>query len=206
MKGLLKYFIRRDKENDFYDMLYKQSEKTMEGVEILYKYMSTGDRNYGDELVKKENEADELRRTLISSLEQTFITPFGREDIYSLSRVIDDVIDYSCSTVEEMQLFKLETNAVLAEMASILFESSKAMCLSVKHLENHCDMSREHLVKMKYYENEMESVYRKALAELLENDDLKYILKMREIYRHLSNAADRSDEAANILGHIIIKM
>ncbi len=206
MKSIVQYLKRKNEDNDFYTMLYKQSEKTMEGVECLYQYMSTGDVQYGANVVKKETEADELRRTLISSLEQTFITPFGREDIYSLSRVIDDVIDYSCSTVEEMRLFKLETNDALAQMASILFESSKAINQAVKHLENHWDISREQLVKIKYYENEMESVYRNALVELLENDDWKYILKMREIYRHLSNAADKSDEAANILGHIIIKM
>lgn len=206
MKNLFKSVKAKVKNNNFYHMLYMQAEKTLEGIEFLNKYMTTGDEAYGDILVEKEREADELRRVLVSSLEQTFITPFEREDIYSLSRVIDDVIDYGCSTVEEMRLFGLKRNDVLVEMAGILMESSRAISLSVKYLENHSDISTEELVKVKHFENKMELVYRNAVVELLENDDFKYIFKMREIYRHLSNAADKSDEAANLLGHIIMKM
>lgn len=206
MKNIFKSVKAKVKNNNFYHMLYMQAEKTLEGMEFLNKYMMTGDEAYGDILVEKEKEADELRRVLVSSLEQTFITPFEREDIYSLSRVIDDVIDYGCSTVEEMRLFGLKRNDVLIEMAGILMESSRAISLSMKYLENHCDISTEELVKVKHFENKMESVYRNAVVELLENDDFKYIFKMREIYRHLSNAADKSDEAANLLGHIIMKM
>lgn len=206
MNWFLKLLTPGIKDNNFYNMLFKQSEKSLEGIEFLHRYMATGDETYGNMVIDKEKEADELRRILISSLEQTFITPFEKEDIYSLSRVIDDVIDYGCTTVEEMRLFKLQRNEVLSEMTEILFESTKAMNISVKYLENHLDISSEQIVKIKHFENRMEAVYRKALAELFENDDIKYILKMREIYRHLSNAADKSDEAANILGHIIVKM
>jgi hypothetical protein len=64
----------------------------------------------------------------------------------------------------------------------------------------------EQIVKIKYYENKIESVYREAIVELLNSDDFKYIFKMREIYRHVSNASDRGDEAANVLGRIIVKL
>jgi hypothetical protein len=52
----------------------------------------------------------------------------------------------------------------------------------------------------------MEKAYHLALADLLKGTDTVYMLKMREIYRHLSNAADREDEAANIIGDIVVKM
>jgi len=61
-------------------------------------------------------------------------------------------------------------------------------------------------VGAKKYENEIENLYRKYVAELLKGDDIKYILKMREIYRHLSNCADKISLAGDILGHILIKM
>jgi hypothetical protein len=45
-----------------------------------------------------------------------------------------------------------------------------------------------------------------ALADLFKGSDTIYMLKMREIYRHLSNAADRGDEAANVIADIVVKM
>lgn len=194
------------KEMDFYNMLYMQSGKTLEGVEYLYKYVNDNVDLDGDRVIEIEKEADELRRILISALDQTFITPFEREDIYSLSRAIDDVIDYSESTVGEMRLFKLNPDDNLKKMAEILLEETKALNNAVKYLKHHKSISSEQLVRAKIMENEMEIIYRKAIYELLDKDDFKYILKMREIYRHMSNAADRGDEAANIIGHIIVKI
>ena len=194
------------KDKDFYNMLYLQSEKTLEGVEYLYKYVINNIDSEGDRVIEIEEEADELRRILISALDQTFITPFEREDIYNLSRAIDDLIDYSESTIGEMRLFKLEPDDNLKKMAEILLEETKALNNAVKHLKAHKGISSEQLVKAKIMENKMEIVYRNAISELLDKDDFKYILKMREIYRHMSNAADRGDEAANVIGHIIIKL
>lgn len=196
-----------DKEKrDFYKMLYQQAEKSLEGIEYLYKYVQSLSDSDGDMVIQIEQEADDLRRVLISTLEQTFITPFEREDIYNLSRVIDDVIDYSASTVEEMRLFKLARDEKLVKMVEILLEASKAMNNAVKYLKDHRTIAGEQLVKVKVAENEIEVIYRNAIVELLDGDDFKHILKMREIYRHISNAADRGDEAANIIGHIIVKM
>lgn len=190
---------------DFYKMLYMQSEKTLEGIESLCRFVSSGLDSDGDRVIEIEREADELRRILISTLEQTFITPFEREDIYNLSRTIDDVIDYSATTVEEFRLFKLCKDEKLTEMVQLLYEASKSLNNAVKYLRDHKDISSEQLVQVKLKENQIEEVYRNALVILLDTDDFKYILKMREVYRHISNAADRGDEAANIIGHIIVK-
>jgi hypothetical protein len=51
----------------------------------------------------------------------------------------------------------------------------------------------------------MEGAYRLALSHLFRGSDPIFMLKMREIYRHLSNAADRGDEAANIITSIVMK-
>ena len=206
MELFKKIFSSKIISNDFYKMLYQQSDKTNEGIESLFNYVSNGNDSDGDKVIQIEQEADDLRRILISTLEQTFITPFEREDIYNLSRAIDDVIDYSASTVEELRLFKLKGDEKLIRMAGILVEASKALNNAVKYLKEHKSISGEQLVKVKFMENEIEVIYRNAIVELLDNDDFKYILKMREIYRHISNAADRADEAANIIGHIIVKM
>jgi uncharacterized protein len=51
----------------------------------------------------------------------------------------------------------------------------------------------------------VEHCYREALVDLFKEANVVMILKEREIYRHLSNAADRGDEAANIVGNILMK-
>lgn len=204
--NFLKKIVSGDNmSKDFFKMLYEQSEKTLEGTEYLCKYVDSGLDSDGDRVIEIEREADELRRILISTLEKTFITPFEREDIYNLSRTIDDVIDYSSTTVEELRLFKLYKDENMKEMVYLLYEASKALDDAVKYLKDHRDISAERLVQVKLMENKIERLYRNALVELFNNDDFKYIFKMREIYRHISNAADRGDEAANILGHIIVK-
>jgi uncharacterized protein len=73
----------------------------------------------------------------------------------------------------------------------------------------HPNAANDHAVRAKALENRVESVYREALADLFQDpedlDGVMEILKLREIYRHLSNAADRGDQAANVIGDIVVK-
>jgi hypothetical protein len=71
-------------------------------------------------------------------------------------------------------------------------------------------VTQNHAVRVKQLENQVEATYRQALADLFHQprdaDHIVQMLKLRETYRHLSNAADRGDEAANILSDIVVKM
>ena len=87
-------------------------------MEALKAYMSE-DIEAAARLVSTEKEADEARRILISELNKTFITPFDREDIFSLSRTIDDVLDYAYSTVTEMEVLKVRPTPFMLRIASI---------------------------------------------------------------------------------------
>ncbi len=73
---------------------------------------------------KIEKEADEVRRILIDELNQTFVTPIDREDIFALSRAIDDILDYADSTIEEMALFQAQSNNYIQRMASLLHDAA----------------------------------------------------------------------------------
>ena len=64
----------------------------------------------------------------------------------------------------------------------------------------------EHGVKAKSLENRIEKLYRNSLVKLFENEDIKYVFKMREIYRYLYNCVDKGDLATDIIVHIIIKI
>ncbi|MCM0650812.1 DUF47 family protein [Clostridium swellfunianum] len=193
-------------ERDFYKLLSAQSEKTLEGIKQLKLYMKTGLDEDGEKLVIYEKEGDELRRILIDELNKTFITPFEREDIFILSRSIDDMLDYSRSTYEEMQILGLQPTDETRSMVGLILEASEDINYSIVYLKNNPRVSAEHAVTAKKVENKIETEYRKCLVKLLENDDVKYILKMREVYRHLSNLADKIDYAADVIGHIVVKM
>ena len=67
------------------------------------------------------------------------------------------------------------------------------------------NIANDHAVRAKKLENDMEQAYHRALADLFKGTDPIYMLKMREVYRHLSNCADRGDEAANIILSIVMK-
>lgn len=191
---------------DFYDLLKEQSELTLDGVYELEKYMSTCDLNDGHEVNKIEKLADAKRKYLIDELDKTFITPFEREDIFGLSKAVDDILDYCDTTVKEMEIYELTPTVELKQMVAIIKKSTEFIYKSVCNLNKNRKEGMEQALKAKKCENEMETLYRENLAKLLKGDDIKYIFKMREIYRHLSNCADRIDLAGDILGHILVKM
>jgi predicted phosphate transport protein (TIGR00153 family) len=192
-------------EGRFFELLSRQCLKTVEGLEALWNFAESGTKENANLVRNIEREADELRRILIEELDSTFITPLDREDIYALSRAIDDVVDYANTTVDEMEIYDVKGDEHIKDMVSILRKAARELNDAVKILQDYPKISSEHAVKAKSYENQMERAYHLALADLFKGTDTVYMLKMREIYRHLSNAADRGDEAANIISSIVMK-
>lgn len=194
------------KKCDFCAMLHAQSVKVQEGLDALRDWADGANGEKRGKVKEIEREADELRRILIEELNQTFVTPFDREDIFSLSRAIDDVMDYADRTVDEMEIYEVKPNNHIIQMIDILRKAARELKDATRLIEKYPNIALEHATKAKACENEMESAYHQALADLFKGTDTVYMLKMREIYRHLSNAADRGDEAANLIGDIVVKM
>jgi predicted phosphate transport protein (TIGR00153 family) len=204
---MLKIFKKRT--NIFVKLIHDQASFTLEGMDILKAYLLKPDQALADQLNAKEKEADEARRILIEELNRNFITPFDREDIFTLSRAVDDVLDYAYSTMIEIEIFKIETTEYMVRICSLLRDAAFELMKSIECLQNHPGVAAEHTQRAKALENRVETVYREALADMFqETDDVKVVVKMmklREVYRHLSNAADRGDEAANVLADILVK-
>ena len=202
--------IFKKRQNVFLKLIHDQASLTLEGLEALKTFMISRDPVASSLLSTKEKEADEARRILIDELNRTFITPFDREDIFSLSRTIDDVLDYANSTVSEMEIMKVEPTNYMQQMASILRDAAYELLMAVDRLEDHPGVASDHAQRAKGLENRVEDMYRSALADLFGGaEDIQGVIKMmksREVYRHLSNAADRVDEAANVIGDIIVKI
>jgi uncharacterized protein len=204
MPGLFK-----KRQNKFIKLIRDQAALTLEGLDALKLYMNDKDPSAAAQLTAKEKEADEARRILICELNKSFITPFDREDIFALSRTIDDVLDYAFSTMNEMEILKVRPTPYLQKMASLLRDAAYEILMAVDRLEHHSGVASDHTQRAKALENRVEDVYREAIADLFKGaEDIKHVVKMlklREVYRHLSNAADRGDEAANVIADIVVK-
>jgi uncharacterized protein len=189
--------------------LGEQATITVAALDALLDYMKKPSEKNAQRIHRLEHDADEVRRILIDELNRTFVTPIDRQDIFSLSRVIDDVLDYADSTIMEMEILSVKPNNYLVRMTSLLRDAAEEIRLSMERLENHPAVANEHAAKAKALENRMEGVYREAIADLFHGpknvDHVVEMLKLREIYRHMSNAADRGDEAANIISDIVVK-
>jgi len=202
--------FRRKRPERFIQMLTDQATKTLEGMEALEEFMKTGDESCAKRVAHAEEEADEIRRILIDELNRSFVTPIDREDIFALSRAIDDIVDYGYTTIDEMVVLKVRPNPYLYRMASLLSEAAKEIHLATLRLADHPTVANSHAMQAKGLENRVEQVYREAVADLFGGPkDVEHVvemLKLRELYRHLSNCADRGDEAANLIGDIVVKM
>jgi predicted phosphate transport protein (TIGR00153 family) len=206
--GLKEFF--KPRRNRFLRLLVQQAETTLDGMNALESYMKKRSDKHAASVIQAEKDADEFRRILIDDLNRTFVTPIDREDIFALSRAIDDVMDYAYTTVEEMQILDVEPNDYLRRLVSLLQDAAEEIHLAMLRLEEHPGVASEHATRAKALENRVERVYREAVADLFSGpEDIHHVmdmLKLREIYRHLSNCADRGDEAANVIQDIVVKM
>ncbi len=200
-------FSKSGKKTDFYGLLIEHSKKVYEAYHIMYKAMEENKLEEFEKIFFLERDADDLRRILIEKLNKTLITPFDREDVFSLSRSVDDIIDAAKSTVEEIKVFKVGITEDLKEMISILERGTLEIHDSLKNLKNYPEVALEHAKRAKATENEMNHLYLKSIADIFDSKENTpgYMMKMREIYRHLNRSADRCDDAANIISDIIIK-
>jgi uncharacterized protein Yka (UPF0111/DUF47 family) len=161
---MFRFFKKR--EEVFHKLIQDQASHTYEGLKLLVKYLETEDPDIADQLGLKEKEADEVRRILIDELNSTFVTPYDREDIFALSRSIDDVIDYADSTLSEMVVLKVKPTPYMQRMVSLLKDAAYEIYQAVQRLPKNPAVAIDHAQRAKALENRVEAVYREAIADL----------------------------------------
>lgn len=198
--------MKRKRKINFFKMITEQAKLTEKGVEMLVKFCIDKDPKDADLVLEYEEKADEARKKLVTTLHETFVTPFDREDIYRLSSAIDDVIDYAKYSIKELKVFDVQPDEYIHKMSEILFEMAKGLYIAAQNLEKNKEITNAECIKVKKLENKANSLYQEALSKLFEGDDIKKILIYREMYRHLNNASDKGDIAADTFLNIIVKM
>lgn len=193
----------------FLEHLTAQCTLSIEATVALVDYMNKPSKKNAHRVRELENAGDEVRRILIDELNHTFVTPIDREDIHALSRAIDDIMDDTWFTINEMDILGVEPNSFLQQMAQLLGVGAESIKAAIERLEDHPNIATSHAIKAKAVNNDMETLYAEALAALFQKPkDLQKVvdmMKLREIYRHLFHASGRIDDASNIINDIVVK-
>jgi hypothetical protein len=196
------------RETKFFRMFAEVSQNVTQGARLLQDILQNpadlGERL--DRLQEIEHRGDELTHAIITTLNQTFITPFDREDIHRLTSSLDDVLDYVNSAGMRLRLYRIDAPPpVAAELAGLIVMQSEELAQGVSLLEQN-QRVLEHCVEVHRLENEADRLSRNAIADLFdyEKDPIR-LIKMKELYEVLETATDKAEDAANVLEAVALK-
>ncbi len=190
-------------------MFSAMSAKIQEAAGVLVDMMDgkVEDFDQASKRIKDiEHECDEITHGITTRLNRSFITPFDREDIYTLSVALDDVCDYIDAAARASVMYGInDANEFIKDLARIIHELSMEINSATALLKDGKGMSR-HLLEIQRLENDADEVYFKAIAALFKNaTDPIEVIKYKELYEILENATDRSESVANIIESIVLK-
>jgi predicted phosphate transport protein (TIGR00153 family) len=196
------------RERKFFRMFRDVSENLTEGARLLHDILKNPHDLAAriDKLQEIEHRGDEMTHDIIRMLNQTFITPFDREDIHALSSSLDDVLDYVNSAATRMKLYGINAPPpAAAALAGLIVTQSEELSTGVSLLEENRHVL-DHCVEVNRLENEADRVSRKAIAELFEYEkDPIQLIKIKELYEVLETATDKAEDAANVLEAVVLK-
>jgi predicted phosphate transport protein (TIGR00153 family) len=197
------------RETKFVRMFRDVSQNLTEGASLLHDIL----KNPQDlpvrinRLQEIEHRGDDMTHDIIRMLNQTFITPFDREDIHALTSSLDDVLDYVNSAATRMKLYRIITPPpAAAVLAELIVKQSEELSKAVSLLEEEHQRVLDHCVVVNQLENEADRVSRQAIAELFEYEkDPIQLIKIKELYEVLETATDKAEDAANVLEAVVLK-
>lgn len=199
------------KEVKFFDLFDKQAENLVKAAEFYKKLVDEG--NFTPENVRAMHElehyGDELTHTIINTLNETFITPFDREDILALANRLDDIIDGIYLISNRFMLYKItKPTEYSKKMASTIEQSTKAMQKALASLRSNKNMKETlfQCVEINRLENEGDVLRDEAISALFEKEkDPVMIIKQKELYEEAETVTDFCEHVANLVESILVK-
>ena len=191
---------------DFYEMLDSQANTNALGVNALYSWLSSGSAAESEALIKYVKDADKTRMDMEKKLIEAFMTPFDREDIYSISIGMDKIIEYAKSTLLSMQEFDVKPNDIIIRMVGKLKEGADIFSESIKGLKGNPSKAGENISKMRDTHVEIEQLYRDGMTIVFKSNDPMYAIKQREVYHHIKDASEDLENAVDILHRIVVRL
>jgi uncharacterized protein Yka (UPF0111/DUF47 family) len=209
---------------DFYGMLEAQADNLRATVSALSDYLEARDAHLASRIHNLVDQGHALRDKTLKQLYSSFITPIDREDIYTLAMAIDHILDYLMNTEREVEVLQVQTDELMQRMTAELVEGTDSLALGLARFRAGKAEDVTHTVQTRQAERRVEDLYRDALEHMFNGEEYQQLIsteqspsarecldfvvsriKHREVYRHLSNAADRLAHAGEALRDISIK-
>ena len=197
------------KEEEYFTLFSQMTGKVQDAANALVEMLGDSRETF-PEYVKRikndEHECDELTHTVTTKLNKSFITPFDREDIFTLCVALDDVCDYIDAAARSVLMYDIqEISDHARHLAKVIQSQAMEMHGAVSMLHNPKDLN-QHIVEIHRLENEADETYFRSIGELFQSGtDPLTLIKMKELYEILENATDRCESVANIIESIVLK-
>ena len=196
------------KDNSFFVMFSAMSDNNIAGARTLVDLFA----NYNDvekkieQIHRIEREGDELTHGILTKLNQTFITPFDREDIHELASKLDDVLDFINASGARIQMYRITAPPPAAgELATIILKQCQELQQAVSLMQKNGNILA-HCVEINRLENEADQVAQQAIADLFEREkDPINLIKIKELLEFLERATDKAEDVANVLETVVLK-
>src|SRR6266550_4030417 len=206
MSRLSQVFVPNDRE--FFDLFEEAAGNIVRAADLLDQML----RSYPEhadlsrDILICEQEGDRITHDIIQRLNQTFVTPIDREDIYELASALDHIVDYTEEVADYMGLYKIEAPMDQGQqLAHILVQASRQIAEAMPRMRTFRDISH-YTVEVNRLENDGDRVTREAMASLFDDGiDPMVVIRWKDIYERLESAIDATERVANILEGIVIK-
>ncbi|MEP7212671.1 MAG: DUF47 family protein [Acidobacteriota bacterium] len=197
------------REDVYFDYFTQMAGKIEEAAGILVEMLDGSAKDLGEykqRIKDVEHACDTIMHQITTKLNKSFITPFDREDIYTLSVALDDICDYIDAGARAVVMYDIrEFNDYSRQLARIITDLGKEITAAIAMLSRPDGMNK-HFVEIHRLENEADDVYFRAMGVLFkEATDAVTVIKWKEFYDILENATDRCESVANIIESIVLK-
>lgn len=204
--GILNFLPR---EEQYFDLFIQMTVYISSAARELKEMLSDKNRNfseYAQRIKGLEHACDELTHSISTKLNKSFITPFDREDIFTMSTALDDIVDLIDDAARAIIIFDVhEITDYARQFADVIVRMSDQLKEIVSTLQKPKNVTQR-LVEIHRLENEGDDIYHAAIAELFhDSHDALTVLKWKEVYEKLEAAVDRCENVANIIESVIIK-
>lgn len=156
-----------------------------------------------------EHQNDDITHQIFVELGKNFITPFDREDIHSLALALDDICDHIYDSAKKITFYKVDpSDQGIRKLSDVILASVLAVnqaVLGLRELKNTKKIV-ESIIKINSAENQADDIFDLSIERLFEHEnDVKQVIKFREIYQTLENATDKCEDVGNVIESIIVK-
>ena len=197
------------RNNAFYAMFAVSGQNLVVGAGLVKELLGAepADRKaIAEKMREAEHDGDEATHAIMRELNESFITPFDREDIYRLASSLDDVMDAMEAAVDLVVLYQIgELPPEVADQVDVLERAAELTAEAMPRLRSMKDLS-EFWIELNRLENQADQVYRRLLARLFGGAyDALTVMKLKEVVDQLEAAADAFEHVANTVETIAVK-